>query len=547
MSSPEHHATESSLDGPQRVMLAGLRTRMFGRESTERIGRYRLLHALGTGAHGEVFEAVDEALQRRVAVKVLRGSKRRHTDAVLARRLRREAQALARLHHPNVVEVFGAGVHGGQVYIAMELVSGSTLRGWALDHPVGDRATAKATLGILRQAGRGLAAAHEAGVLHRDFKPGNVLVGDDGRVRVADFGLARWAAGDVAESQPAHPTVPTDGSLTATGGLLGTPRYMSPEQLAGGVVDERSDQYNFAVAAWELLTGELPGPRASLASRSEVEPAPALPKHRWLPRSVYRALIRALQPAPRDRHATMGALLDGLRSTSAPGPVLGMGAVGVLAVGAAWSTAGDDGRPRCDRGVAADEVAQVWSATRRREVEAGLRSTGAPFAATTVATVAATVDAYAEAWVEQRVALCRGTWHEGTVSPRQLDAGMGCLRQGLRTVDSLLARLDSADAALIERAQEAVVGIAPPSHCTAPDATGGGPPASPALRRELADAEAAALAGDDESAEALAERVAARALEQGQTRAYGDALEVSGALGARRREARGYEQLQRAY
>ncbi|MBL8975191.1 MAG: serine/threonine protein kinase, partial [Myxococcales bacterium] len=222
-------------------------------ERAEQIGRFEILGLLGAGGMGVVYTAYDPALDRKVAVKLLRERQTERED-----RAWREARALARLAHPNVVAIHAVGRHAGRLFLAMELVAGVTLDVWLARQPRDPREI----LAIVLQAGRGLAAAHAAGIVHRDFKPANVIVGADGRARVVDFGLARSFAG--GERPPPEHTRRVasvlDTTLTRAGGRPGTPRYMSPEQREGLPVDARSDQYAFCVVLFEALAGELPGP-----------------------------------------------------------------------------------------------------------------------------------------------------------------------------------------------------------------------------------------------------------------------------------------------
>ncbi|MCA9709545.1 MAG: serine/threonine protein kinase, partial [Myxococcales bacterium] len=237
------------------------------------VGRYLVIDPLGAGGMGEVFSAYDPQLDRRIALKLVRPSSRedaRHTRE----RLLREAQALAKLSHPNVVAVYDAGTHGSRVFIAMEYVEGRTMRDWiaqtAKELEPGQRW--REALALMVQAGRGLAAAHAQGLVHRDFKPANVMVSDDGRVRVLDFGLARrFGELSLDESgpidlEPRRESLDgTSGSrsslslqLTQTGMVMGTPSYMAPEQFYGGSIDERTDQFSFCVVLYRALFGERP-------------------------------------------------------------------------------------------------------------------------------------------------------------------------------------------------------------------------------------------------------------------------------------------------
>jgi len=285
-SDPEHAASADRAPAPR--LLVG-----------RQLGRYALVERLGAGAMGIVYRAEDRELARHVAVKVLH-----RPDAALTERLVREARAMAQVNHPNVVGVYDVGVTGGTTYIAMELVSGTSLRGW---QQAGR--TLPETIEAYVAAGRGLAAAHAAGIVHRDFKPDNVLVGDDGRVRVTDFGLAAARPGD-ARAQPT-----ADLELTRTGTVLGTPAYMAPEQFTGGNVDARTDQFSFCVALYEALYGQRPFDGASFETLGDnvcegrVRPAPA---GSAVSRELRAIVLRGLAVRPGDRHPTMAHLLDEL-------------------------------------------------------------------------------------------------------------------------------------------------------------------------------------------------------------------------------------------
>ena len=227
------------------------------------LGRYRLERELGAGAMGVVHAAFDPDLERRIALKVLRGA----TATTQARdRLLREARAMARLSHPNVVTVHEVGTAGGRDFVAMELIHGETLAEWLRAKPRPPAAILDAFLA----AGRGLAAAHAAGIVHRDFKPHNVLRSRDGRIVVTDFGLAREAHGALPpaldQTLPAGVTASASSplvGLTVAGSLLGTPAYMAPEQWQSGPVTPATDQFAFCVALWEALAGQRPSRRGS--------------------------------------------------------------------------------------------------------------------------------------------------------------------------------------------------------------------------------------------------------------------------------------------
>jgi serine/threonine-protein kinase len=284
-----------------------------------RVGRYEVDSLLGAGAMGAVFSARDASLHRRVAIKLLHGA----GDELSRARLDREAQAMARLNHPHVVTVYELGDWAGGRFIAMELVEGKTLDVW-----LGGTAPA-ARRQVLLDAGRGLAAAHQAGVVHRDFKPRNLIVGADGRVRVTDFGLSRPLA---TESGP----VSSSMLATQLGALVGTPAWMSPEQLDGRTADARSDQFAFCVVWVEALTGRKPfiGETRD-ALRSAMRGAPVL--GRALTASERTALTRGLSEDPSARFESMDALMSALALRRRRVWPLVAGAALVLALGGgAW-------------------------------------------------------------------------------------------------------------------------------------------------------------------------------------------------------------------
>jgi serine/threonine-protein kinase len=283
------------------------------------IGRYVVEGLLGVGGMGIVYAVRDTALGRPVALKVLRAGH----DELSNARLAREAQTMAQLSHPNLVSVFELGEWQGRVYLAMERIDGLSLDAWCKA-----RAPRKAeVVHALLEAGRGLAAAHAAGVVHRDFKPGNVLVGRDGRVRVTDFGLARAQRGAGAGT----------GSMleTQVGAVLGTPAYMSPEQLAGEPTDARSDQFSFCVTLVEALTGSRP---FAASSRGELPQAMQRPPLlAGVPHSLRPALQRGLAIDRERRFPSMEALFTALRAAQRrPRIALAVG-LAFAALAAGWS------------------------------------------------------------------------------------------------------------------------------------------------------------------------------------------------------------------
>ena len=270
-----------------------------------KVGRYEVIGYLGRGGMGIVYHAHDPELRRDVALKLLRADRTNDTDDASAR-LVREAQSMAQIAHPNVIAVFDVGTWEGEVFVAMELVSGGTLRAWC-DAPHDQAEIVSAFVA----AGRGLAAAHAAGLVHRDFKPDNVLVGSDGRMRVTDFGLARSHDPILAHQMPRGEVEST--TLTATGAVMGTPGYIAPELYAGEATDARTDQFAFCVALWEALHGIKPFPATTekdLISAIETGEIVAPPRRTSF--SIQRALRRGLAAKPSARWPTMEALLDEL-------------------------------------------------------------------------------------------------------------------------------------------------------------------------------------------------------------------------------------------
>ncbi len=305
MARPSYEHTRGDPDEQQ--LRARVRGALFGDAiAPVKVGRYSVLERIGAGGLGVVYSAYDPQLDRRVALKLVRADR---ISADAAARMQREAQAMAQIAHPHVVTVHDTGVHDGAVFIAMELVDGSGLREWAAQ-----RRDWRAIRDVLVQAGQGLAAAHRQGLVHRDFKPANVLVGRDDRARVLDFGLARageaWTpvVGVSSESL-------VDADVTTTGVLLGTPAYMAPEQFAGRA-DARSDQWSFCVAAYEVLYGVRPfdaTTREELIKAHTRGASPEPPLGSQVPRWLHRALLRGLSHDAVGRFANMDELLVALQ------------------------------------------------------------------------------------------------------------------------------------------------------------------------------------------------------------------------------------------
>ncbi len=378
--------------------------------------RYRVEQRVGQGGMGVVYVAHDVRLARPVALKLHSGA----LDARGLEILRGEAQAMAHLAHPNVVEVFEVGAYEDRLFIAMEYVAAGTLRQWQRE-PRSWREVVK----IYLEAGRGLSTAHRAGLVHRDFKPDNVLIGADGRPRVADFGLALAVQAAPATLDEASSTVESGATGRTTRSVVGTPRYMAPEQAAGKVADPRADQYSFCVALCEALGGELPtpgGPPGRLFG-----PGPA---------ALWRAIHKGLQPDPGDRHPSMAALLGVLeRSSRRRGSTrVWLATAGVAAAALAMTASSPDPVSTCARD--ADAEVQRWQAQREPARVALLSAAGTQHVDAADA-IEAELDTYLARWGELRHAACRAPADD----PRR-DAAMQCLDGAGRAVVGTVAVLE---------------------------------------------------------------------------------------------------------
>ncbi|MEM9461008.1 MAG: serine/threonine-protein kinase [Myxococcota bacterium] len=437
------------------------------------LGHYLVLDRLGSGAMGTVVEAHDQTLDRRVAIKLLQERRGERQE----RRLLREAQALARLSHPNVVQVYEVGEANGRLFIAMELVVGQTLDRW-LARPRAWRETLSAYV----QAGEGLAAAHAEGLVHRDFKPSNCIIDERGRVKVLDFGLAR-ESGEHSEStiktiQEARLSslASLDGSqrnralseaLTRTGALMGTPAYMAPEQLMGRGAGAHSDQFNFCVALYEALYGTRPFPQSSIGELiNEVlngTPTPPSPRAPG-PRGLWPVLRRGLARRPTDRWPSMPALLRQLQRVSSRRAhrrwLMVTGLAAATAGGVMW---GRGSHTPC-RGAEA-RMAEVWDASRSGAVGDALMATELSYADATRERVIAGLDEYATRWIHSHTAACEATQIHGEQSAERLDLRMQCLEQGRTAMSHAVQLLEAADPAMVEHAVSMVSSLPSISRC----------------------------------------------------------------------------------
>jgi serine/threonine protein kinase/tetratricopeptide (TPR) repeat protein len=457
------------------------------------VGRYVVIDTLGAGGMGVVYEAYDPELHRRVAIKLMQTGANRD-------RLAREAQALARVSHPNVVAVYDVGSIGDQVFIAMELVEGETLTDWRER----TKPSWRETLTVFAAAGQGLAAAHAAGVVHRDFKPSNVQLGKDGRVRVLDFGLARAAGDTPRPARVRRP--PTRGALvedlTRTGSVLGTPVYMPPEAARGELASEPGDQYSFCVSLYEALYGQRP---FDWPPADETEQIPAPPAESRVPAWVRRVVFRGLAFSPEQRWASMSALLDALAADPAVRRRRLVTVAAAVLVVAALVVAGFSMRPSpstTDVCAIKAPLADVWSPEIRNNISTGFTAWPEQGARTT-----ASLDDAATRWLAARSEACRDTRDRRSQPEAVLLLRLACLDRQRDDLSALVALFQHADGAVAQRATKAVHELPRPSVCMdARSLAYVDPPLPPLrprvdeLRKQISEARAQLLSGFPDNA-----------------------------------------------
>ena len=444
-----------------------------------KVGRYVVLDVLGMGGMGVVCTAYDPKLDRKVALKLLRRRVGKGTRSSTGRaRLVREAQALAKLSHPNIVTVHDVDTTpDGRIYMAMEFVRGRTITQWLSAVKPGWREI----LEVFAEAAQGVAAAHAANITHRDFKPANVLIGEDGRVKVLDFGLAKSDSGNISTDSDDNRSESAgigedimqvvqstgDMKLTMAGRIVGTPAYMSPEQRRGRPTGPPTDQFSFAVSLYEALYGKLPfrsDSHSRDAARGRIIDPPADTE---VPSWVFRALKRALAPQPSDRYPNMEGLIAALRADPARRRrklALGAGGAVVLGGTAALVAMGQQPEDGLCQGARA-RLEPVWGEERRAVVDASLRGTATAYAAYTAERVLENIDQYADTWVQARTTVCEATWVHGEQSETTLDVRMHCLDQRQGELRALVDVLSDADAEVVEQAVSAVAALGDPSSC----------------------------------------------------------------------------------
>jgi serine/threonine protein kinase/tetratricopeptide (TPR) repeat protein len=471
------------------------------------IGRYIVLGLLGRGGMGDVYAAYDPELDRKIAVKLLRARGRANESADGKTRLLREAQAIARLSHPNVVVVYDVGTYAESVFIAMEFVEGNTLGYWLEAQTRGWREV----LEVFAAAGKGLIAAHAAGLVHRDFKPDNVMLTKSGQVRVMDFGLARQQVQDdepslvgqqtmdaearaAALAETLDPEADPDATaqlgdasgggavpagsggylrvkLTRTGAVLGTPAYMAPEQFAGTGGDARTDQFSFCVALYEGLYGKRPfagdnvlALMTNVVAGTIIEP----PADSKVPGWIRRVVLRGLATAPADRWPTMTDLLAALAKDPAArrrrwlAAATGMLGVAALGLGVQRFSAGQ--HALCAGGPT--RAATAWGPEQRKNIERAFTAKAGSRARTTFASTASLLDRYISRWTGMYKEACEANHIRGEQSAEVLDLRMGCLNERLSSVRALTDLLAAGDPGVVENAVSAAGGLPTLDRCS---------------------------------------------------------------------------------
>ena len=519
------------------------------------LGRYVLLDAIGSGGMGSVYAAYDPELDRRVALKLLRSEAGQLGRA----RLVREAQAMAKVSHPNVITVHDVGAFEHGVFVAMELVDGVDLRTWLRS----EKRPWREALEVFLAAGRGLAAAHEAGLVHRDFKPANVLRGDDGTIRVVDFGLARRAdarpsrqeegeddeTGGEAKvappsevesaSQSVAEAMEISGSqgllsgslgtsalisgevaLTHTGAVMGTPAYMAPEQHMRGEIDARTDQFGYCIALYEALYGKRPFSASNPVGlmfevgRGEIPPPP---KGTEVPTRLFAVLRRGLSPDPDDRWPSMSALLAALEHDPwrRRRAWLGGGGAAVIAAVGVWGLAQANAETtEAPCSAAAARMDGVWDDTRRTALTDAFEATALPYATKSATWTSNQLDAWREAWIAEHTNACEDTVVRGVQSEALLDLRMLCLESQRRRASAVVDLFVQADAKVVERANKALEQLPSVARCSDPERLRNAMPlpddeqtreAIDAVEDELAKARALDSAGRYEDGRAISQ------------------------------------------
>ena len=439
------------------------------------VGRFVVIDTVGMGGMGAVYSAYDPDLDRRVALKTLHVTGT--SDPTAHGRMLREAQAMARLSHPNVVNVFDVGEHRGGIFIAMEFVPGVTLRTWER----AQERTWREVVALFLQAGRGLAAAHAAHLVHRDFKPANVLLGEDGRARVTDFGVAR-ADGSIEPVGAGIPSAMGEDSgrlnsnsfsepLTRGDVVVGTVGYMAPEQAEARTPDARSDQFAFCICLWEGLYGKRPFIGSSVAEVTKAllhGPLPARPRGTSVPSWLHAVMVRGLERDPARRYPTMEALLSDLERTPDEWrrkalPWAAVAAV-LLVVGGLQVSSRARERGRCE--AVGGELTGVWDENLRAELATAFGKVTKPFSAAALASAQRALDSHAKEWTGAATQACEQAWVRKEIPEADYRLEAACLAQRRRELGAVVSVLATADEGVVERAGTLAWSLTPVRGCT---------------------------------------------------------------------------------
>ena len=484
------------------------------------VGDYIFGSVIGSGGMGVIYAAMDSKLQRKVAIKVIRAQGTSASKGYASGRLLREAQAMARLSHPNVVTIYQVGTIDDQVYVAMEFIDGQTLTQWLANA----KPSWRHALDAMLQAGRGLQAAHAAGLIHRDFKPDNILIRSDGRALVTDFGLARAASG--IETPPPGTLTVADVSLTQTGAIMGTPVYMAPEQHDGGSTDARSDQFSYCITLYEAVYGQRPfvgnstEELAAAKRGGRIQPVPTTTR---VPRWLRALLLRGLRA---DRNARFPELKDLLgaidrrRSRQRGFVALGIGVAALAAISAVAVARPTkvDAFASCNAG--GKRIVSIWNPMRTQAVRSAFLASRRPGAETSAKYVTAALDTYARQWATMHRDTCAATHARHEQSEALLDQRMSCLNRHAQEFQALIELFVAADGSVVSKAADAVNALSRIDDCAASEAmmVAAAEKLSPEARRdserlslELVKAKALASSSRTKAALAAAQQVVTEA------------------------------------
>jgi tRNA A-37 threonylcarbamoyl transferase component Bud32/tetratricopeptide (TPR) repeat protein len=524
------------------------------------LGRYLVLEQLGAGAMGVVYAAYDPELDRKIAIKVLRPHEGKGDRTRRQERLVREAKAMAKLSHPNVGSIYDVGVHGDQVFLAMEFLSGGTLRDWITAKKRPWREAVK----MFIEVGKGLAGAHAEGLIHRDFKPDNVLLDKNGVPKVVDFGLVRLnsaaldqsSTGSVdstaEEDEVALPLAETaEAALTRTGALTGTPAYMAPEQFLGKAIDTRTDQFAFCIALYEAVHGERPFAGNTVIAIAETVTSARIkapPKDAHVPARIRRILLRGLSVDPAKRFSSMETLTAALANDPAKRTrkwaLIGTTVATMVSLLVVATRSGSKPQTMCTG--AGQRLAGIWDpgagpSQRKGAIREAFARTGKSYAAQAYSSVARLFDQYAERWTGMYTDACQATHVRGEQSAEVLDLRMACLNERLGNARALSDVFAGADGKVVENAVSAAAALPSLDRCADIPLLRAvvKPPEDPSTRRRVEDlraelAQLGALRDSGQCARAVpkATMLIARVREVGYQPLLADALYQAARIGS---------------